>query len=141
MEKPEQEDLTDVLSAIRKMVRDETRAKFSDGSAHPEELEEVEPETEKQVPNVPSKVFMLQKQMQVNKSKPELLLLGKKAKVSPDTPTAIEDSFAVANPGIDENLIRDIVREVVQEQLRGELGKELIGTIKHDMLQLLEKNR
>ncbi len=40
-----------------------------------------------------------------------------------------------------EGLLRDMVREVVQEQLRGELGKELIGSIKRDMVLLLEKNR
>ncbi len=144
MEKPVQEDLSDVLSAIRNMVRDETRAKFSEAETPPIQLRKVKPEPVKQTtrqPNLPAKIFILHPHMRVKKNKPETLILDKSFRVPHDTPNLAGESFAIANPVMDDGLLRDLVREVVQEQLRGELGKEIIGAIKHDMMQLLEKNR
>jgi hypothetical protein len=144
VEKPEQEDLNDVLSAIRNMVRDETRAKFSETATPPTQLKKVKPKVVKRVvrqPNLPAKILILHPHMRVKKAKPEPLILDKTSRVPHDTPNAAGESFAVANPLMDEGLLRDMVREVVQEQLRGEFGKEIIGAIKRDMVQLLEKKR
>ena len=142
MEKPEQEDLNDVLSAIRNMVRDETRAKFSEPSKPAAAPEKVQPKPVKPAarpPNVPTKVLILHPHMRVKKADPEPHILDDNAGVPHDAPNAVGESFAIANPHMDEGLLRDMVREVVQEQLRGELGKEIIGAIKRDMVQLLEK--
>lgn len=144
MEKPEQEDLNDVLSAIRKVVRDETRAKFSETAAPQSEPKKVKSRPVKQAvhqPNVPAKLLILYPHMRVTKPKPEVIILDENARVPHDAPNSVGESFAVANPIMDEGMLRDMVREVVQEQLRGELGKEIIGAIKRDMVQLLEKKR
>ena len=142
MEKPEQEDLNDVLSAIRNMVRDETRAKFPETATLQSKPEKVKLKPVKQSvrqPNVPAKILILQPHMRVKKPAPKIMILDENARAPHDTPNAAGESFAVANPLMDEGLLRDMVREVVQEQLRGELGKEIIGAIKRDMVQLLEK--
>ena len=142
MEKPEQQDLNDVLSAIRNMVRDETRAKFSATATPPIQLKKVklEPvEPAGRQTNLPAKILILHPHMKVKATKPKTLILDKASRVPHDTPNPAGDSFAIANPVMDEGLLRDMVREVVQEQLRGELGKEIIGAIKRDMVQLLEK--
>ncbi len=144
MEKPEQEDLNDVLSAIRNMVRDETRAKFSETATPPIQLKKVKPKPVKRVAhqaNLPAKILVLHPHMRVKKATPETLVLDKTSRIPHDTPNPAGESFAIANPVMDEGLLRDLVREVVQEQLRGELGKEIIGAIKRDMVQLLEKKR
>lgn len=144
MEKQDQESLNDVLSAIRNMVREETRAKFSD-TAEPQVLggknkpKAVEPKTSQR--NLPAKILVLHPHMRVKVSKPDVFILDKNARVPHDTPIPSNDSFAVANPAMDEGLLREIVREVVQEQLRGELGKEIVNTVKRDMAQLLENKR
>lgn len=143
MEKPEQEDLNDVLSAIRKVVRDETRAKFSETAAPQSEPKKVKSKPVKQAvhqPNVvPAKVLILYPHMRVTKPKPKVLILDKNTRVPHDAPNSVGESFAIANPIMDEGMLRDMVREVVQEQLRGELGKEITDAIKRDMVQLLEK--
>ena len=142
MEKPEQEDLNDVLSAIRKVVRDETRAKFSETAALQSEPQKDISKPVKQAvhqPNVPAKVLILYPHMRVTKPKPEILILDENTRVPYDAPNPVGESFAVADPIIDEGMLRDMVREVVQEQLRGELGKEITDAIKRDMVQLLEK--
>jgi len=126
-----------VLSAIRNMVRDETRAKFSETANPTAAPKPVKPKTRQ--PNVPVKILILHPHMRVKTPKPETIILGEDARVPHDTPNPVGDSFAVANPVMDDDLLRDMVREVVQEQLRGELGKEIIGAIKRDMVQLLEK--
>ena len=142
MEKPEQEDLDDVLSAIRNMVREETRAKFSETTTLPIQLKKVKPVKQAaHQPDLPAKILILQPHMRVKKATPKVLILDKSSRVPQDTLNPIGESFAVANTFMDEGLLRDMVREVVQEQLRGELGKELIGAIKRDMVQLLEKKR
>ncbi len=144
MEKPEQEDLNDVLSAIRNMVRDETRAKFSETATPPIQLKKVMPEPVKPAarqPNLPAKILILHPHMRVKKANSEPLILDKTSRVPHDTPNPAGESFAIANSVMDDGLLRDMVREVVQEQLRGELGKEIIGAIKRDMVQLLEKKR
>lgn len=143
MEKPEQEDLKDVLSAIRDMVRTETRAKFPETTSPSSNPEGVAQEPQKQTERrtaVPAKVLILHPHMRVKKPAPKILILDKSTRVPHDVPNPAGESFAVANPLMDEGLLRDLVREVVQEQLRGELGKEIIGAIKQDMVQLLEKN-
>ena len=144
MEKPEQEDLSDVLSAIRNMVRNETRAKFSETATPPIQLKKVKAKPVKQTmrqSNLPAKILVLYPHMRVKKAKPETLILDKSFRVPHDTPNLASESFAIANPVMDDGVLRDMVREVVQEQLRGELGREIIGAIKNDMMQLLEKNR
>ena len=144
VEKPEREDLNDVLSAIRNMVRDETRAKFSETATPPIQLKKAKPDTVERAPqtsNLPAKILILHPHMKVKTAQPETLILDKSARVPHDVPNSVGESFAVANPVMDEGLLRDLVREVVQEQLRGELGKEIIGAIKRDMVQLLEKQR
>jgi len=141
VEKPEREDLSDVLSAIRNMVRDETRAKFSDTSPSPIQLKKAKPAPATQPSNLPAKILILHPHMKVKIANPETLILDKSARVPHDMPNPAGESFAVANSVMDEGLLRDMVREVVQEQLRGELGKEIIGAIKRDMVQLLEKQR
>ncbi len=142
MEKPEQEDLSDVLSAIRNMVRKETHAKFSETTVPPIQLKKVAPEpiekTARQA-NLPAKILVLHPHMKVKTPKAETIILDETTRVPHDTPNSAGESFAISNPVMDEGLLRDLVREVVQEQLRGELGKELIGAIKRDMVQLLEK--
>lgn len=142
MEKPEQEDLDDVLSAIRNMVRDETRAKFSETVVPPVSPKKpiLKPVNKvKSKPNLPAKVLILHPHMRVKKKPPKTIILDDNARVPHDTPNPVGESFAVANPMMDDGLLRDMVREVVQEQLRGEVGKEIIGAIKRDMMQLLEK--
>lgn len=140
MGNPEKEDLNDVLAAIRNMVRDETRAKFPETAAPPIQLKKAKPKPAKQA-NLPAKILVLHPHMKVTVAGSETLIIDKTARAPHDTPNALGESFAVANPAIDEGLLRDMVREVVQEQLRGELGKEIIGAIKRDMVQLLEKQR
>lgn len=142
MDKPDKEDLSDVLSAIREMVRDETRAKFSEQETPSDASKKVKPHLETKVAspqNLPSKILILRPDMRVRKPEPEVFILDEDAHIPHDSPVNMSESFAIANPVMDEGLLRDIVREVVQEQLRGELGKELISAVKRDMLQLLEK--
>lgn len=141
MEKPDQEDLSDVLAAIRNMVREETRAKFSGEDDQHDAPEKAKPKTvaRKATPqNLPAKILVLHPHMRVKPAKPDVYVLRKGARVPYDAPKSADDSFAVANPAMDEGLLRDIVREVVQEQLRGELGKEIVNAVKRDMVQLLE---
>ncbi len=139
MENPKQEDLSEVLSAIRNMVREETRAKFSETPTPQTAAKRVEPKPVPSPPNLPAKILILHPHMRVKKQRPKIIILDANARVPHDTPNPIGESFAIANPVMDEGLLRDMVREVVQEQLRGELGKEIIDAIKHDMMQLLEK--
>lgn len=139
MENPKQEDLSDVLSAIRNMVREETRAKFSETATPLKAAKRVNPKPVSRQSNLPAKILILHPHMRVKKQKPKMIILDGNARVPHDTPNPIGESFAIANPVMDEGLLRDMVREVVQEQLRGELGKEIIGAIKRDMMQLLEK--
>lgn len=144
MGNPEKEDLNDVLSAIRTMVRDETRAKFPETATPATQPENIKQKPVKRAPqrsNLPAKILILHPYMKVKVTNPKARIFAKTARVPHDTPNALGESFAVANPAIDEGLLRDMVREVVQEQLRGELGKEIIGAIKRDMVQLLEKQR
>lgn len=141
MEKSEKEDLSDVLSAIRSMVRDETRAKFSDDSspkAVPEKPKRKTLVLKRSQQKLPAKILFLHPHMRVKQPKPDVYVLDKNARVPHDIPIPMDESFAIANPVVDEGLLRDIVREVVQEQLRGELGQEIISAVKRDMVQLLE---
>lgn len=141
MEKPEQENLSDVLSAIRNMVRDETRAKFSGEESSRVEAPKAKPKTvvlKRGQQTLPAKILVLHPHMRVKRSMPDVYILEENARVHHDTPISMDESFAVANPAMDEGLLRDIVREVVQEQLRGELGKEIVNAVKRDMVQLLE---
>jgi len=141
VDKTEQEELSDVLSAIRKMVGDETRAEFSDKTKPQAKPEKAKPKPTMLKPSqrtLPAKIFVLQPYMRVNQPKPDVRKLNQKARVRHAHPDSVDESFAVAHASVDEGLLRDIVREVVQEQLRGELGKEIISAVKLDMIQLLE---
>jgi len=144
VEKPEKEDLNDVLSAIRNMVRDETRAKFSETATPQSTPKTAKPKPVKQATsqsNVPAKILILHPHMRVKKPSPKVIILDKNARVPHDASPVDGENVSIADPLMYEGLLRDMVREVVQEQLRGELGKELIGSIKRDMVLLLEKNR
>ena len=144
MDKPENEDIDDVMSAIRNMVRKEMRANFSGNTPSQNVQEKVRLKPVNKVPkraNLPAKVLILYPHMQINRPDPNVFVLDKSARVPHDTPIAIDESFAIANTAIDEGLLRDIVREVVQEQLRGELGKEIVNAVKRDMVRLLENKR
>lgn len=138
------EGLDDVMSAIRRMVHKETSARFD----HPPKVAKPKPAhvvksrpvgvaRRKTGTNLPSKIFILQPYMRVDipKSKPEIL--DDDAKIPHDTANPPYESFAIAEPVIDENMLRDMVKEVVQEQLRGELGKQLILSMKRDILRSL----
>ncbi|MEE9454866.1 MAG: hypothetical protein V3V13_10855 [Paracoccaceae bacterium] len=139
-------DIHSVLSAIRSMVRKETRARFSepkpdvkkpDVKIHSNGQDKAPP-----VKNLPSKIFILQPYMRVDKPSPEIL--DDNAKIPYDTPMPTSESFAIADStivdgAIDPNMLRDMVREVVQEQLRGELGREIMLSVKKDMLKSLSK--
>ena len=144
MEKPEKENLSDVLSAIRNMVREETRAKFSKTVTPKSTLKAVKSDPVQQVassPNVPAKILTLHPHMRAKKPTPKVIILDKNARVPQDESPIVGENVSIADPLMYEGLLRDMVREVVQEQLRGELGNELIGSIKRDMVLLLEKNR
>ena len=79
--------------------------------------------------------------MRVEPQKSNIFILRPSARVRVETPPiAQDDSFSVASPAIDEEMLRDLVREVVREQLRGELGREIVSALKDDMVTLLEKN-
>jgi len=140
VDKPDKKHLSDVLSSIREMVQKETRAKISE-ELQPAAEEKPAGNTSTSNRNLPSKILILRPHMRVYPSKRKTVILEKSMRVPHDTPIDSGDSFAIANPAIDEGMLRDMVREVVQEQLRGELGKEIVGAIKRDMVLLLEKNR
>ncbi len=134
-------DIHSVLSAIRSMVRKETRARFSDlkpdvkrpdVKIHSNAQDKVAP-----VKNLPSKIFVLQPHMRVDNPKPEIL--DDNAKIPYDAPISTSESFAIADTAIDPHMLRDMVREVVQEQLRGELGREIMLSVKKDMLKSLSR--
>lgn len=140
MEKPESQELNEVLSAIREMVQTEARASFeqTDDAASADDGP-----VEQTVAATPStNVLILRPSMRVEPEKSNIFILRPSARVHVETPPVVQDdSFSVASPAIDEGMLRDMVREVVQEQLRGELGREIISALKDDMGALLEKNR
>lgn len=134
MEVSDQDDLTSILAAIRKMVREESRVQFSD-SVDDSETPSVE------VPpvftnKVVSKVLILYPHMRVDIPKVEPEILEDEAEIPYDTPMAASDSFAIAND-FDDFVLRDMVREVVQQELRGDLGREIIEAMKKEVLLTL----
>lgn len=137
------EGISDVMLAIRRMVHKETAARFDQPPkvSKPKPARVVKPVQARARPktgtNLPSKIFVLQPYMRVDipKSKPEIL--DDDATIPHDTANPPYESFAIADPVIDENMLREMVREVVQEQLRGELGKQLMLSVKRDMLRSL----
>lgn len=137
------ESLDSVMTAIRRMVRRETRERFSDVKPISEtRLRVMEPPLTKptrraSVSNpdkLPSKIFVLQPYMRVDvpRSKPEIFTKDEKI-----PPSFTEDSFAVADTGVDPDMLRHMVREVVEEQLRGELGRQIMLSVKKDILHSL----
>ena len=132
----EKKDLSDILSAIREMVHKDTRSSLSEIAATPSPAAPASSKTEAKLP---TKILILRPHMRVYAPSSETDVLDESTGIPHDTPFPANDSFAVANPAIDEHMLRDMVREVVQEQLRGELGKEIIGALKRDMALLLEK--
>ena len=128
MEKPESEDLNDVLSAIREMVESETRSSFE----HTDDAEQAVVEA-----NPPANVLILRPHMRVEPQKSNVFVLQPSARVHVETPPVQhDDSFSVASPAIDEDMLRDMVREIVQEQLRGELGREIVSALRNDVVTL-----
>jgi hypothetical protein len=141
VENSEKENLREVLSAIRNMVRDETRAKFPETAKPKPDLKKAAPSKPKKADvkqNLPAKVLILHPHMRVT---PKVIILDAAARISPEKPATSREGVAIANLSIDEGILRDIVREVVREQLRGELGREIIGAVKQDVALLLEKSR
>lgn len=138
MDQSDEKDLSEILAAIRKMVRSETRANVSEAVFSDTKPD---PEPAKSEPKLPSKILILRPHMRVYPDRPHTIILDDDMRVPHDTPIPANDSFAIADTAIDDHLLRDMVREVVQEQLRGELGKEIVGALKRDMALLLEKNR
>lgn len=126
------ERLGDVMSAIRKMVNKETAARFDQppkvSKPVPARVEPAMPVTvaKKTGTNLPSKIFVLQPYMRVDIPKPKPEILDDDAKIPGDLSALIN-----------EDVLRDMVREVVQEQLRGELGKQLMLSVKRDMVRAL----
>lgn len=137
------EGIGDVMSAIRRMVHKETASRFDQPPkvGKPKPARVVKPvqakARQKTGTNLPSKIFVLQPHMRVDipRAKPEIL--DDDAKIPHDTANPPYESFAIADPVIDETMLREMVREVVQEQLRGELGKQLMLSVKRDMLRSL----
>lgn len=132
-----------VMSAIRRMVKSETAARFDQPPkvAKPTPVKTENP-TAKVVKkttgtNLPSKILVLQPYMRVDIPKPQPEILDDDAKIPHDTANPPYESFAIADPIVDENMLRDMVREVVQEQLRGEMGKQLMLSVKREMMQSL----
>lgn len=131
MEVSDQEDLTSVLAAIRKMVQQESRAQFSDSVGEPEEpAVEVPPVFTN---NVVSKVLILYPHMRVDIPTAEPEVLEDEAEIPYDSPIPVGESFAIAND-VDDFVLRDMVREVVQQELRGDLGREIIEAMKKEVL-------
>ena len=137
------ESIDSVMTAIRRMVRSETRERFSDVKPVSETRPRVsEPPltTPKRRPSVsnpdklPSKIFVLQPYMRVDvpRSKPEIFTKDEKI-----PQRATEDSFAVADTSVDPDMLRQMVREVVEEQLRGDLGRQIMLSVKKDILRSL----
>lgn len=139
----ESNELDSVLSSIRRKVEKETRDRVSKRGKT--ERRSVTPKTRKTraksnsknrvrsgnqsaaTQKLPAKILVLRPHMRVDK------------KVKPKAPVSMNDSLAIATPSIDDELLRDMVREVVQEQLRGELGQQLISTLKKEMVRSLNK--
>ncbi len=139
------EGLDSVLAAIRKMVRKETRSRM-DGASAPEVAEKPEKRP----------LLVLQPHMRVTEppktgaSEPEPEAEPQKVSEAPEIlertekiphapPIEPGESFAIANPAIDEEMLRDMVREVVREELRGEIGRDIVRAMKLDLIRALEK--
>lgn len=136
------EGVDSVMTAIRRMVRNETRERFSDIKPIRDSRPRVEepPLTAKRRSslsnpgNLPSKIFVLQPYMRVDvpRSKPEVF-----AKDERIPPRMSDDSFAVADPAVDQDMLRQMVRDVVEEQLRGDLGRQIMLSVKKDLMRSL----
>ncbi len=137
------EGLDSVLAAIRKMVRKETRSRM-DGAPAPEVAEKPEKRS----------LLVLQPHMRVKKppktetpepeAEPEKVsetpeILERTEEIPHAPPVEPGESFAIANPAIDEEMLRDMVREVVREELRGEIGRDIVRAMKLDLIRALEK--
>ena len=137
------ESIDSVMTAIRRMVRHETRERFSDVKPISETRPRVtEPPLTASKPRprvsnpdkLPSKIFVLQPYMRVDvpRSKPEIFAKDEKI-----PPRSNDDSFAVADSDVDPDMLRQMVREVVEEQLRGDLGRQIMLSVKKDILRSL----
>ncbi len=154
-----QEDLESVLDAIRTLVRKEARSRI-DGRLlempvfEPERVLGITPDTRDgdTPPDAPPrrKIFVLQPHMRVHdagdRDGDDAGADDAGADVLPDSeeiphapPLTSDESFAIANPLVDEQVLREMVREVVQEQLRGDIGREIIRAMKMDLIRSLEK--
>ena len=136
------ESIDSVMTAIRRMVRHETRERFSDvkpiGETRPRVKEPPLTSRTRQPSSnpdkLPSKIFVLQPYMRVDvpRSKPEIFTKEEKIPTRGN-----DDSFAVADAGVDPDMLRQMVREVVEEQLRGDLGRQIMLSVKKDILRSL----
>ncbi len=160
------EGIDSIMSAIRRMVRKETRSRVAPSVESAKTVEAADTpqsaETAPEPPAAPSpaaprrSVLVLQPHMRVDRGqagqrpppKPDPApkpdpkpaeILEEAEKIPHAPPSGPEDSFAIANPVVDEDMLREMVREVVQEQLRGEIGREIIRAMKLDLIRSLEK--
>ncbi len=112
MDTPEKEELSSVLSDIRKLVQDETQQRITEARESAVSQEGgAESDTGLATSNV--------------------LLLGKNLRVD-DTPS---ENKVAENPASEPatDALRDVVREVVREELRGDLMREIIDTLKAEL--------
>lgn len=85
--------------------------------------------------NVPSKIYVLQPYMRVDKKMPAPEIL----EPEPESTGVMNVSFAIGNATVDEDMLRGLVREVVQEQLRGELGREILNAVRMDLIGFIDE--
>ncbi len=138
------ESIDSVMTAIRRMVRRETRERFTDVNpinesrprvAEPPVTAQKRRSTVSNKGNLPSKIFVLQPYMRVDvpRSKPEIM--PDDATISHGADNA--DYSSMAQAGLDPNQVRNMVREVVEEQLRGDLGRQIMLSVKKDIMRTL----
>ncbi len=124
-------EMDSVLSAIKKMVRKETKDRFAGTNVEPELTRPA-----KRKSSLPSKIFVLQPWMRVDKPESGFT---RTTPPKPDPSRISDDSFAVANTAIDEDLLRDMVRDVVREHMEGAWGQKLVQALKSEVAKSLPK--
>ena len=141
------ESIDSVMGAIRRMVRRETRERFSDvtpsgevtpSEARAERHERIEPSVSskpkyiyraaKNPGNLPTKILVLQPHMRVDIPRDTFRSYGQ---------TRNSDGQKLRDVGVDPDVLRDVVKEVLEEQLRGDLGRQIVLSVKKDLMKLL----
>ncbi len=143
------ESIDSVMGAIRRMVRRETKARFSDidstGAVTPSratdllESRRVEPQVSsrpkyiyrapKNPGNLPTKILVLQPHMRVDIPRDSYHGFYQSKRRN--------DAEKLRDVGVEPEMLRNVVREVLEEQLRGELGRQIVLSVKKDLVKLL----